>query len=182
MKMLLSTPAILLFATTSALAQTNTKTVDTPNYNGTRTTVIDKAAGTASRVGSLTRKSDGAVATRSADASRTDNGVSVQAQSSNFAGETRSGSYDRTRTDTGATATGSVTRRNGETLNYNGSTTRGDGRVASQQSVTGANGQSLFNRTATTTQSEAGVSRSVNATRAPRFQPRATMPGRGRRR
>jgi hypothetical protein len=168
MKFIITISAMAMLAAGSAHAQTSrTATVDGPNYSGTRTTTIDPTTGTASRDGSLTRKSDGAVATRELDRTRTENGVSIQGNSSNFAGETRNLDYNRTRTDTGSTATGSLTRRNGETLTYDASRTRGNGSLTAQQNLTGANGQSLYARTATSTRTATGVSRSVNATRAP---------------
>jgi len=182
MKVFLITPALALLAATGAVAQTTTKTADGPNYEATRTTVIDPTTGTASRDSSVTRKADGATATRQIDRTRTDSGVTIQGSSSNFAGETRSADYNRTRTDTGSSATGSFTRRNGETLTYDGSRTRADGTVTGQQSVTGADGQSLYSRTATRSRTDAGVSRSVNATRAPGVRPPASLQARARRR
>lgn len=182
MKSTLILPTLIIFAASTVNAQsTNTVTVDRPNYSGTRTTVIDPETGTASRDGTLTRKADGAVATREFDRTRTENGVTIQGNATNFAGETRNLDYNRTRTDTGSTATGTFTRRNGEAVTYTGSTTRGDGSFAAQQNVTGANGQSLYARSATTTRTDAGITRSVNATRAPGFHPRAGA-GRQRRR
>lgn len=173
---------LLLFTATGASAQSSrTSTVDSPNFSGSRTTTIDPATGTASRDGTVVRKSDGAVATRSVDRTRTDSGVTIEGNASNFAGETRSVDYARTRTDTGSTATGSFTRRNGETLTYQGSSARGDGSFATQQQVTGANGQSLYARTATSTRTEAGINRSVNTTRATGFRPRASVRGARRR-
>lgn len=166
---------IATLGATSATAQTsNTTTIDRPGYSGTRTTIVDPVTGIASRDGTVTRKADGAVASREMDRTRTDSGVAIQGSSTNFAGETRNVDYNRTRTDTGSTATGSFTRRNGDTLTYQSNRTRGDGSFAAQQEVTGANGQSLYARTATASRSDTGVGRSVNVTRAPGFQPRAS--------
>lgn len=105
-------------AMASAEPKTRTVTVDTPNYQGTRTTTRDRAAGTVDRDGSLTRLSDGATATRSYDRQRTDNGVAASGSTTRFNGDTRSFDYNRERTARGYRAEGSVTGYNGETYDY----------------------------------------------------------------
>jgi hypothetical protein len=85
---------------TGAVAQTRTQTFDGPKFEGSRTVTRDREAGTLSRDVEVTRKSDGAVATRSFDRQRTENGVTASGGATNFKGQTRNWSYERERTKT----------------------------------------------------------------------------------
>jgi len=111
---------IAIGASTVAFAEpvTRTITVDTPRYDGTRTTTRDREAGTLERDSILTRGSDGAVATRSYDRQRTDAGALVSGSTTRFDGDTRSFSAERTRTARGYRSEGSVTGFNGESYDY----------------------------------------------------------------
>ncbi len=112
--------AIAIGASTMAFAEpvTRTVTVDTPRYEGTRTTTRDRAAGTFERDATLTRTADGAVAPRSYDRQRTDSGALLSGATTRFNGDTRSFSAERTRTARGYHTEGSVAGFNGETYAY----------------------------------------------------------------
>lgn len=97
---------------------TRTRTIDTPRYEGSRTTTIDREAGTIARDGTLTRLSDDAVATRSYDRQRTDTGVTASGATTRFNGDTRSFDYNRGRTARGYRAEGSATGFNDQTYDY----------------------------------------------------------------
>jgi len=106
-KHLLTAAALALFAP-AALADPVTKivTIDTPKYEGTKTYTRDKEEGTFVRDTELTRKSDGATATRE---------------------------YDRQRTAHGYNAEGTLTRFNGQTYDYDAKVRRGEYRVGRSQ-------------------------------------------------
>ena len=103
-----------------ALAEPVTRTVtfDTPLYEGTRTTVRDREAGTFERDASLTRTADGAIATRSFDRQRTDTGASLSGTATRFDGDTRSFNAERTRTARGYRTEGSVVGFDGRHYDY----------------------------------------------------------------
>ena len=100
MKKFLFVPALAAVLAIPAFAEpvTKTVTIDRPNYDGTRTIVRDKDAGTLSRDTQVTRASDGATATREYDRTRTADGFTASGSSTNFKGETRS--FERTHTRT----------------------------------------------------------------------------------
>lgn len=167
--------ALAIAAAAPAFAQTtHTTTVDRPNYLGTRIVTVDPTTGTYDKDATLTRKSDGATATRTVDGQRTDSGVSISGGSTGFNGKTTSFAYDRTRTATGSTATGTYTGRQGNSYNYNASLVRnGDGSgYQRSQSVTGADGSSLYNRNVVASRTATGTSRTVTTDRAAGFHAR----------
>ncbi len=135
--------AAALMVTSVAVAEpiTRTYTVDTPNYEGVKTVTRDKEAGTVSKDAELSRLSDGAVATREYDRSRTDTGVVASGSTTRFNGDTRSFDYERNRTAHGYNAEGSVTRFNGETYDYNAKLRRGEYRVGRSQVLRNDSGQ-----------------------------------------
>ena len=93
MRMILAAAAFALALAGSAAAEpkSRTKSFTGEKYSGTRTTTVDRSAGSLSRSTAVTRAADGATA---------------------------SGSYARQRTANGFTATGSRTGFGGETWNY----------------------------------------------------------------
>jgi len=127
--------AAALLATTAANADpvTRTYTIDTPNYEGEKTVTRDREAGTVSKDSELTRKSDGAVATREYDRARTEQGFTASGSRTQFDGDTRSWDYERTRTANGWNAEGSLTRFNGNSYEYDAKLRRGEHRVAKSQ-------------------------------------------------
>lgn len=133
-KLMLGGVAAILMAP-AALAEpiTRTYTIDTPKVEGSKTVVRDREAGTVAKDAELTRKSDGAVATREYDRARTDTGFVASGSTTRFNGDTRSFDYERTRTAHGYNAEGSVTRFNGETYEYSAKLRRGQHRVARTQ-------------------------------------------------
>ena len=133
--------AVLIAPTAAADPVTKTITVDTPRYEGTKTITRDQEAGSLSRDAELTRKSDGAVATRDYDRQRTDTGVTASGSTTRFNGDTRSFDYERTRTAHGYNATGTVTRFNGQTYDYSAKLRRGEYRVGKSQVLRNSSGQ-----------------------------------------
>lgn len=168
MKAIILSVTAAAFAATIATAApvTRTKTVSTPSYEGSRTAVRDKATGTASSNVSVTRKSDGATATRQYDRARTDTGVVASGSTTGFNGKTRSFEYERTRTDSGYTATGTATGRNGQTYTGSGSRTRTETGYVGNRNIVNGDGATVYNRDVAVDRSGGQVSRSVNVTRA----------------
>jgi len=97
---LLASVAALTATAATAEPRTRTKTFDGPNYDASRTVVRDREAGTLSRDTSVTRASDGAVATREFDRVRTGSGVTASGSATGFRGNTRS--FERHRPHIGA--------------------------------------------------------------------------------
>jgi len=133
--------AVLIAPAAAADPVTKTITVDTPRYEGTKTITRDQEAGSLSRDAELTRKSDGAVATRDYDRQRTDTGVTASGSTTRFNGDTRSFDYDRTRTAHGYNATGTLTGFNGNSYDYSAKLRRGEYRVAKSQVLRNENGR-----------------------------------------
>ena len=93
-----------LCAPAAALAEprTRTVTIDTPRFEGSRTVTRDREAGTLVRDAELTRRSDGATATRHYERQRTETGFTASGTATGFNGGTRSFEVTRTRpTDAG---------------------------------------------------------------------------------
>ena len=170
-KLLIAAIASTLFAG-GALADpvTKTVTIDKPNFEGSRTVVRDKEAGTLSRDSELTRKSDGATAMRSYDRARTDDGFTASGNSTNLRGQTRSFNLDRSRNQTGATTTGTYTGRGGETYGLSGNRTRTDTGFTANQSVTNSAGERVYNRDRSVSRAGGQVTRSANVTRTEGFK------------
>ncbi len=139
--------------TTGAIAQTRTNSFDGPNYQGSRTIVRDRDAGTLSRDAEVTRKSDGAVATRN---------------------------YDRQRTETGYSASGSRTRFNGQTQTFSGTGERTADGYTRNQTVRNGAGEAVFDRNVAVSRANGQINRQVNVNRAEGFRARRAMPRRAR--
>lgn len=158
--------AAAMFATAAnAQPVTKTTTVDRPNYEGTRVVVRDKAAGTATRNTDVTRKSDGATASRDFSRTRTDTGSTVSGSSTGFNGKSSSFEASRTRTDTGFTSSGTATGRNGQTYTMTGNRTRTENGYTSNRNVVNGSGATVYNRDASVSRANGQVTRSVNTTR-----------------
>lgn len=171
MKTLLLIASAAALAATAAYAEpvTRTVTVDGPKYDGTRTIVRDKEAGTLTRETDVVRERDGATASRDYSRTRTDAGVSVSGSQTGFAGRTRSYDYDRTRTDTGSTTTGTATGRRDQTYALSGNRTKTDTGYTANQNIVNGNGRTLYNRDTVVTRSNGNVTRSIDVTRAKGF-------------
>ena len=141
-KLLLGGLAATLVAP-AALAEpvTRTYTIDTPKVEGTKTVTRDREAGTVAKDSELTRKSDGATATREYDRAKTENGSVASGSRTQFDGNTRSWDYERTRTAHGYNAEGSLTRFNGKSYEYDARVRRGENRVARSQVLRNENGR-----------------------------------------
>ena len=182
MNKLMLVPALAAILAGPALAEpvTKTVTIDRPKVEGTRTTVIDKEAGTLVRDTDLTRKSDGATAERDYQRTRTDTGFTDSGSSTNFDGKTRSFERTRTRTDTGSSTSGSYTTRAGETFDVSANRSRTDTGFTANQTIKDHSGATVYNRDVTATRADGHVTRSVDVTRAAGFHP-PRLPGGGRR-
>lgn len=177
----------LLFASALAAAiaapalaepRTRTVTVDRPNYEGSRTTVRDPQAGLVSHDAKVTRKSDGATATRSYDRARTDTGFTASGSATGFDGKTRSFESTRTRTENGSVTNGTYTGRGGETYTLSGSRARGEGSfTANQNVVKNSSGETIYNRDVRATRANGQVSRSVDVTRKQGVHPPRSLRG-----
>ena len=132
-----------ILTTTGALADpvTRTYTIDTPRYEGEKVVTRDREAGTVSKDAELTRKSDGAVASREYDRSRTENGFTASGSRTRFDGDSRSWDYKRTRTQDGWNAEGSVTGFNGKSYDYDAKLRRGEHRVGKSQVLRNEDGK-----------------------------------------
>lgn len=98
LKTLIATAMVLTLATAAEAApRTRTQSFDGPRFAGTRATTRDWAAGSFARDASVTRKSDGAVASRSVDRQRTETGWALNGTATGFRGGTRSWSREVTR-------------------------------------------------------------------------------------
>jgi len=125
--------AASLVATPAAAQQTRTVTVDAPRYDATQTSTYDRDTHTVTRETDLTRASDGAMASSSFERQRTDEGVTRDRTSTDFAGRESSTSYERRRTEGGWESEGQHVRRDGVVADYQGQGTRTDtGYIAHQ--------------------------------------------------
>lgn len=132
----------------AALAEpkTRTVTVDTPNYEGTRTVTRDREAGSVSRDTEVTRLSDGATRTRNYDRQRTANGVTASGATTRFNGQTRNFDYTRTRGEGGYTADGNVTRFNGQSYDYHAAGRRTPNGFVRRQGLRNGDGELVAGR------------------------------------
>jgi hypothetical protein len=89
----------VLCAPAAALAEPATRTVtfDGPRAEGTRTVTRDREAGTLVRDTQVTRRSDGATASRHYERQRTETGFTASGTATGFNGGTRSFEVTRTR-------------------------------------------------------------------------------------
>ena len=168
-KILIASAAVFALAPAYAEPVTKTVTVDGPRYDGTRTVVRNKAAGTLTRETDVVRARDGATASSDYSRTRTDAGVAVSGSQTGFAGRTRSFEYDRTRTDSGSTVSGSATGRAGQSYTLSGNRTRTDTGFTANQHIVNGDGRTVYNRDASVSRSDGNVTRSVDVTRAKGF-------------
>lgn len=147
------------------------------------TAVRDSGAGTVSRDTEVTRKSDGATATRSYNRARTETGFTASGSETGFAGRTRSFDTTRTRTENGSSTTGTYTGRGGETYALSGNRQRSQGSFSANQNVVrNSTGETIYNRDVNATRSNGQVSRSIAVTRRQGVRPAPLAGGPGRRR
>lgn len=172
MKAMILIASVAVLAATAVHAEpvTKTTTVDRPNYEGTRVVSRDKAAGTVTRGTDVTRKSDGATASRDYSRTRTDTGFTASGSSTGFNGKTSSFDATRTRTDTGYTSTGTATGRNGQTYTLSGNRTRTENGYTSNHNVVNGSGATVYNRDASVSRVDGQINRDVRVTRAQGFR------------
>jgi len=172
MKIVILAGAAALIALPAAAyaQQSRTVTFDGPRYESTRSTTFDRETGTVSRDGELTRKSDGAVATRSYNRQRTDTGAVATGSATNFKGQTRGFEFERTRTERGYRGQGTATGFNGQSYELNSAARRGpNGGFVRHQGVRNTDGQLVAGRKVAVRRGEnGGVVRRSKAFRAPR--------------
>ena len=122
-------------ATTPVAAQeTRTVTVDAPRYDATQTSTYNRDTHTVTRETDLTRSSDGATASSNFERQRTEEGITRDRASSDFAGRESSTSCERRRTADGWESEGQHVRRDGVVADYQGQGTRTDAGYVAHQS------------------------------------------------
>jgi hypothetical protein len=160
--------ALCVPAIVHADPHTRTVTVDAPRYEGSRTTTRDRETGTVDRDAELTRRSDGATATREYDRQRTDSGVVASGSTTRFNGDTRSFDYQRERTGRFYRAEGNVTGFNGETYDYDAAGRRTPNGFVRHQGVRNDEGELVAGRRVAVRQGpNGGVVRRATSVRAP---------------
>ena len=142
------TVAVAMLLPGPALAEptTRTITVDTPNFEGERVITRDREAGLRSVDSTLTRKEDGAVATRSRETQQTDTGAIISGSQTRFNGNTRSFEAERQRTENGYRTQGTVTGSNGETYDYRARGRRTENGFDRQQRIRNSDGEIVAGR------------------------------------
>lgn len=142
---ILTLAAAGLIATPALAQQSKTVTIDTPRYEGTRTTERDRAEGSLTRETDLTRKRDGATASRDFSRQRTEDGVVRDRTATDFQGRTATSQYERQRTAHGWQASGERVQRDGDVLTYRGQVRVGEHRVVKREAIA-RNGQPIATR------------------------------------
>jgi len=142
---ILTLAAAGLIAAPALAQQTKTVTIDTPRYEGTRTTERDRAERSLSRETDLTRKSDGATASRDFSRQRSEDGVTRDRSSTDFQGRTATSHYERERTAHGWRASGERVQGDGDVLTYRGQARASEHRVVRRESLS-RNGQPIAAR------------------------------------
>lgn len=143
---LISATAAILVTGPTALAQTRTITIDTPNYYGERVVTRDREAGLTTRDSTVTRKQDGAVASSHWERQRTDNGALLSGSQTNFRGQTRSFEGERQRGNGRYRTRGTITRPNGEQFEYRAQGRRTDNGWDRRQRVRNSDGEIVAGR------------------------------------
>lgn len=164
-KLLFAGAALALAGTAMAQPVTRTQTHDGPNYEATRTTTVDPAAGTARRQGQVTRKADGAVATRDVTSQRTETGRTTSGTVTNFEGQTRNWDVDRTRTADGYTASGTATGFDGQNYGYAAGGRRTADGYSRNRTLTDSTGAVVADRQVRVGRANGQVSRQTSSTR-----------------
>jgi hypothetical protein len=167
---ILASAALLAIPAAASAQQARTVTYEGQRYEGTRTTTVDRQAGTVSRDGTLTRRSDGAVATRSYDRQRTETGAVATGSTTNFEGQTRGFDFERTRTARGYRGEGTATGFDGQSYELRSAGRRGpNGGAVRYQGVRNSDGELVAGRRVAVRRGPAGgVSRSVQRLNGPR--------------
>ena len=106
----------------------------------------DPEAGLRTLDATLTRKEDGAVATRYRETQRTDTGALISGNSTRFNGDTRSFEGERVRTENGYRTTGSGTGYNGNSFTYDARGRRTPNGFDRQQRVRNSDGDVVAGR------------------------------------
>ncbi len=157
----------LVAAPTLADPVTKTVTYDGPKGSGTKTTIVDREAGTRSLEGTATRNSDGATATRSRQSERTADGRSGSGSATRFNGNQRSYEYERVNSGNGFNTTGTATGANGAVYEYRAHGRRGENRAGRQRELT-RNGKPVYRRKDTVRKTKHGTTRTTKVRRAKR--------------
>ena len=126
---ILTVAAASLIAAPALAQQSKSVTIDTPRYEGTRTTKRDRAEG------SLTRKIDGATASRDFARQRTEDGATRDRSGTDFQGRTTTSHYERERTALGWQASGERVQRDGDVIAYRGQARVGEHRIVKREAI-----------------------------------------------
>ena len=175
MRKLITLSLVAMLTTSPALAEgTKTVTIDNDKVSGSKSVTRD-GSGNINIDGTLTRKSDGATATRVYDRSKTDNGWTASGERTGFEGQSRSFEYERQRTESGFEASGTAQNSRGDSYNYSAYGTRGDDSRERGRTVT-RNGSVVYNRLDTAERNDSGqIVRNSTVTREPDFRPKRRM-------
>ncbi|MDG2534682.1 hypothetical protein P6144_13550 [Sphingomonas sp. HITSZ_GF] len=166
MKSLLCIAPLALIALPAHAQSTHSTTVDRPNYEGSRTVTRD-GQGSVSLDSSVTRKSDGATASRDYDRTRTDSGWTASGSTTGFAG--RTAGFNASHSHGGGTAStsasASATGFGGRSVNYQASAARTGNGYTRSADLTGGNGRLLHSRDVSQSRGNGYFSRSVSTSR-----------------
>ncbi|MGB5484003.1 hypothetical protein [Parasphingorhabdus sp.] len=171
----------MLVASPALAERSKTVTVDNEKVSGTKTVTRD-GQGNVAMAGELTRKQDGATATRDYNRTRTEDGWTASGQQTDFKDRSSGFDYQRSRTETGFEASGTGYNRRGDEFDYSAYGIRGEDSRERGRNVT-RNGTVVYDRLDTATRNEAGqIVRNSTVTRDPGFRPkknfRPLKPGR----
>lgn len=142
---ILALAAAGLIAAPALAQESRTVTIDTERYEGTRTTERDRDEGSLTRETDVTRKSDGATASRDFSRQRTEDGVVRDRSGTDFQGRSATSHYERERTPHGWQASGERVQRDGDVIAYRGQARVGEHRVVKREAVS-RNGQPVAAR------------------------------------
>ena len=142
---ILTLAAAGLIAAPALAQQSTTVTIDTPRYEGTRTTERDRVEGSLTRETDLTRKRDGATAGSDFSRQRTEDGVIRDRTGTDFQGHTATSHYERERTPHGWRATGERVQRDGDVITYRGQARVGEHSAVKREAIA-RNGQPVAAR------------------------------------
>lgn len=157
--------AVLLMAGTANAQESFERSYEGPKASATQTVTIDEEAGTLDRDTVVTRKSDGATATKSVNRTKTETGSTRTAEVTNFNGETRTSDLTRTRTENGSTVTGTATGFKGQNYTVEGQRARTENGYTASQRVNDSAGNNVFARDVSATRENGRVNRQVSSSR-----------------
>ena len=124
-----------------------------------------------SRDAELTRKRDGATATREYDRQKTESGWTASGSATNFRGQTRGFEAMHSRGNGSAQTSGSYSTFRGQSYTFSGSRQKSGTGYVANQNIQNSSGATVYNRDVSVTRANGQVNRSVDVTRAQGFRP-----------